>query len=101
MFGVFSIQDVYVNTIVKSYDAAPGNNATENIFIEDKNMTITNIAVGEVKPLQVVQAEFKDRTFFADKGSKFEVYHNDDFSDSTTQITLIFGYIYEPPTING
>lgn len=101
MFGIYSTQDAFLNTIVKFYDASPGGGASENIFIEDKNMSITDVSVGESTPLQAIQAEFNDRMFRIPKGGKFEVYHNDDFSDSTTIISLLMGYIYEPPDVNG
>ena len=101
MFGIYSTQLVFLNTIVKFYNNQPGDNATEQIFIEDKDMVITDIAVGESTPIQIIQAEFRDRTFPIPKGGKFEIYHNDDFSDSTTAISILIGYICEPPDVNG
>ena len=101
MFGIYSTQDAFLNTIIKFYNAVPGSAASEQLFIEDKDMVITDIAVGESTPQQVVEAEFRDRQFRIPKGGKFEVYHNDDFGDSTTIISLLIGYIFEPPEING
>lgn len=101
MFGVYSTQNVFLNTVLKFYDAAPGSDSTEHIFIEDSEMTITDIITGESTPQQTTLAEFRDRRFYLPKGGKFEIYHNDDFSDSTTQITALMGYLYVPPIANG
>lgn len=101
MFGILSTQDVWLNTLVKAYNAAPGAAASENLFIEDRNMVITDIAVGENQPFQSMQVEFRDRSFHLPKGGKFEVYHNDDYTDSTSFLNLIIGYIYEKQEVNG
>lgn len=101
MFGIMSTQDAYLNTMVKGLDAAPGSLATDTIFIEDKNMDITDVIVGDSLPLQEIQAEFRDRQFLIPKGGKFEVYHNDDPTDQTTLVFVLIGYIYEPPTVWG
>ena len=47
------------------------------------------------------EKEFKDRLFYFPKGGKFEVNHNDDFTDNALQISVLIGYIYEPPVVNG
>ena len=100
MFGVYSTQNVFINTLLKFYDAEPGTDATEHVFVEDCDMHITDVIAGENTPQQTLLAEFKDRTFYIPKGGKFEVYHNDDFSDSTSQITILIGYLYVPPLTN-
>ncbi len=100
-FSIFSTQDVYVNTLLKFYNADPGNGATEAVYIEDKNMQIIGIIANETVPQQTLLAEFKDRTFYFPKGGKFEVNLNPDFTDDTTQITILLGYIFEPPVVNG
>ena len=101
MFGIYSTQDVYINTVVKEYDAEPGNIAVEYIFIEDTDMKVSDIITNNATPVRAIQAEFKDRTFYLMKGGKFEIYHNDDFTDSTSVISVLMGYIYKPPTVNG
>jgi len=100
-FGVFSTQDVYLNTILKFYDNTPGNNASESVYIEDKDMKIAGIISGGSTPQQSLLAEFRDRVFYFPKGGKFEVNHNDDFTDSTSQISLLIGYIYKDEPKNG
>ncbi|GAG26813.1 unnamed protein product, partial [marine sediment metagenome] len=97
MFGIMSTQDAYLNTIVKFYDAVPGANATEMLFIEDRNMVVTEPIVGESRPLQSIQAEFVDTKPYMPKGSKFEVYHNDDPTDSSSFASVLIGYLFEPP----
>lgn len=101
MFGILSVQDVYINTVVKFFDAQPGVNATEFIFVEDENMKITDLIVGAFRPLQQVQAEFDRAPVLLNKGGKFEVYLNDDFTDGVTAASVLIGYLYEPPTVNG
>lgn len=100
-FIVFSTADVYLNTLLKFYNAQPGDDATEFVNIEDKNMNIVGIIAGENTPQQTLEAEFKDRSFYFPKGGKFEVNHNDDFSDNTTQVTVLIGYMFEPPEVYG
>jgi hypothetical protein len=101
MFGIFSCQPVYINTLVKRYDATPGVNATENVFIEDANMTITDIMASDFIPLQEVIFNFNESKFYAECGSKFEIYYNDDYTDSVTTGAVLIGYLYEPPTAWG
>jgi hypothetical protein len=101
MFGILSTQDVWINTIVKFYNATPGDDSSESTFIEDKNMVITDIAVGDAVAIQSVEAEFRERKFWCPKGAKFEVYHNDDLTDSVTKFTAIMGYLYVPQEVNG
>ena len=96
-FGIFSTQDVHLNTFFMKYDAVPGNDARDSVRIEDKNMEIEGVITQNSLPSESLIVEFKDRTFFFPKGGKFEVYHNDDFTDDTTQVTILIGYIYKPP----
>jgi hypothetical protein len=100
-FAIFSTQNVYVNTLLKIYDAQPGVNATESVYIEDENMKIIGVVAGEFTPTKELIVEFKDRVFPMYKGSKFEVNYNDDATDSVTTGSVLIGYIYEPPTTNG
>jgi hypothetical protein len=95
-FQVFSTQDCYLNTLVKSYDGTPGNNSSEVVLIEDKDMHNTGIVIGDHKPKPALIAEFKDRVFHFPKGGKMEVNHSDDITDDTTQITIVMGYIFKP-----
>ena len=101
MFGVFSTQDIFVNTLLKFYDSAPGSLARESVFVEDANMVITGIILNDVQAQIFQQLEFRDRVFPMPKGSKFEVYYNDDFTDSVSFGLLLIGYMYKPPIING
>lgn len=101
MFAIFSTQDVFINTMLKFYDAVPGSLSTESVFIEDKNMLITGIILNDIQAQIFQELEFKDRVFPMAKGSKFEIYYNDDFTDSVTSNTLLIGYMYKPPIING
>lgn len=95
-FQIFSTQECYLNTLVKSYDGTPGAISSEVILIEDKDMHIAGVILGDHKPKPAIIAEFKDRVFHFPKGGKFEVNHSDDVTDDTTQITMIIGYIFEP-----
>lgn len=101
MFGILSTQDVFVNTMLKFYNATPNGLARESVFVENENMVITGIILNDVQAQIFQELEFKDRVFPMTKGSKFEIYYNDDFTDSVTKSTLLIGYMYKPPTING
>ena len=101
MFAVYSTQHVYVNTLFKVYNDQPGVLATESVFIEDKDMKITSVVSGEFIPTQQLIVEFKDRVFEMDKGSKFEIYYNSDYTDNVVVGSLLIGYIFEPLPVNG
>ena len=100
MFGVLSTQDVYINKLYRFYDAAPGNNSTELSFIEDKYLTIKNIVEGDQGLQQTYNTDFRDRFLHLPKGGKFEVYHNDDYTDSITQVAIVIRYIYSKKSSN-
>ena len=101
MFHVHSTAEVYINTLVKFLNAAPGTGASESIYIEDKNMEIVTSIVGTFIPLQEVQAEFTRAYPYFPKGGKFEINYNDDFTDSVAIMGIFVGYFYEPPTVHG
>lgn len=101
MFGVFSTQAVYVVGFLQTIDAAPGANAAVNIFVEDLDMVITNVTVVGAAAIQTVQADLSLRPFLLGKGGKFELYYNDDFTDSVAAIGLTIAYLHVPPTVNG
>lgn len=96
MFGIMSTQEAFLNTVVKFYDSLPGENATESVFIEDRNMRVATVIVGETRPQLVVEAFFRDTRPCISKGSKFEVYYNDDATDSVTKGTVLMGYLFAP-----
>ncbi|MCK5127530.1 MAG: hypothetical protein KAR42_14840 [candidate division Zixibacteria bacterium] len=100
MFIILSTQDVFIRSLVKTYNAAPGDNATETMIIEDPNMRVTDIISGGFSALENLNALDFDRQFQLLKGGKFEIYHNDDFTDDVSQISIILGYIYEPQEAN-
>ena len=100
MFSILSTQDVHVNSLIKIFNAAPGSDSNESIFIEDKYSTI-NILSGESLSKQTIDVEFKDRFFHLPKGGIFEVYHNSDITDSVTQAFLLIGYLYVKKSVNG
>jgi len=100
-FAVMSTQDVWINTLLKFYDADPGPSTTETVYVEDKDMKIENVIAGENTPQRSIQVDFRARFFCHSKGGKFEVNVNSAFDDDTTQATVLYGYLYEPPTING
>lgn len=96
MFGIFSTQDVYVNGVTRIYDATPGNDADEYIFIENKYMAITDIVVGKSRTQQSIIENFEDRYYPLFKGGKFEIYHNDDPFDDTSQLSMVIRYLVAP-----
>lgn len=100
MFVIYSTQDAYVSLVLKSLDAAPGANALDYIYIEDANMSITDIVSGATRPPQIRELDFTIPVFL-EKGSKFEVYYNDDPSDSVSLMDLLIRYAYIPQAING
>jgi hypothetical protein len=101
MFMVFSTQDVFVLDIGQIADATPGSDAGIIILAEDKNMKVTTIAVSGVQAQPLTSVDLSMRPSFLEKGSKLEIYYNDDFTDSVTNINFGFRYFFVPPTVNG
>jgi hypothetical protein len=101
MFGILSTQDVYLTGFFQFIDAIPGNNSLVNIFVEDLNMAITDIITIGVRAAQEIEADISIRPMPMEKGGKFELYYNDDATDSVSGIGLSMAYLYVPPTVNG
>jgi len=101
MFGIYSTADIYINRLIKDYNAEPGADATDQVFTEDQYMNITDIIKGNGHPPQDSAIDYLDRKYFMAKGGKFEVYHNSDGTDSVTQADVAMCYMFEPPTVNG
>ncbi len=101
MFGILSTQDVYLTGFFQFLDAAPGNDSEVTIFVEDSNMGITSIAALGERSAQTIEVDISLRPMFMEKGGKFELYYNDDSSDSVSSIGLTMSYLYVPPTVNG
>lgn len=101
MFGILSTQDVYLTGFFQFIDAIPGNNANVYIFAEDSDMDITNFVTVGAAAAQEIQVDISLRPMVLEKGGKFEMYYNDDASDSVAGIGLTMAYLYVPPTVNG
>jgi hypothetical protein len=97
MFMVFSTKEVYVNKILKFFDAKPGTNASEMMFIEDKDMQITGILNNEFSALERYEKECPNCLYVMPKGSKLELYYNDDYTDNVTTASVLFCYTFEIP----
>ena len=100
MFQIFSTQDVYINTLVKIFNDAPGDDATESVYTEGMDMQIVDIMVGETKPVQAINAFFNSAPAFLPKGGKFEVYYNAGL-DSVTAADVLMGYKFKKIEVNG
>ena len=100
MFMVFSTQDVFIVDIGQIANESPGSNSSVQMMTEDKNMKITSIAVAGVQAQSATVIDLTMRPILMEKGSKFELYYNDDFTDSVTEINLGFRYYYVPPETN-
>lgn len=101
MFMIFSTQDAFIIDLGQIADATPGSDSTVMILAEDANMNITNIAVSGVQAQPITAIDLTLRPVFIEKGSKFELYYNDDFTDSVTSINLGFRYFFVPQEANG
>jgi len=102
MFGIFSSQDVYYTSIAWRFDAEPNGDSGIHVFIEDKNMKITDMVVDhEVKPEQNFTTDLSLRPYYAEDGTKLEFYYNDDHSDQVSSVIGEVRFLYEPPMANG
>jgi hypothetical protein len=110
MFAVFSTQKIYlVGYHLHFSDASGGNVVTGResswfTFVEDENMIMTSIATlhgGHPVLDGVYEEDFSWRPIEMNKGGKFEVYYNDDLTDSVYEIELEYFYLHVPPIVNG
>jgi len=102
MFAFFSTGDVWLTQSTARADAQPGIDALFHAFIEDKNMDFTDVIINRgIQPGASGVIDLTHRPPFLPKGGKYELYYNDDLSDSVR--TIIFGmqYVYIPPVVNG
>jgi hypothetical protein len=101
MFIISSTQDVYIAGYFQFLDDTPGNNSKTNIFIENIDMGIEGIIVGNATAQQNIIVDLSLRPYYLPVGGKFEQYYNDDFTDSVTSLNMQISYLFEPPDING
>ncbi|MCK5606917.1 hypothetical protein KAR91_33755 [Candidatus Pacearchaeota archaeon] len=101
MFGIFSTQDIYIVEGEIKLDTTAGGNANFHMFIEDTEMSMTDmVTIGEMQFSSNHKEDVKLRPVFVEKGGKFEVYYNDDPTDSVSTAVLEMRYLYIPPTVN-
>jgi hypothetical protein len=81
-------------------DAEPNGNSSFSIFIEDENMGISDNMISNTKS-QLEVTRQPPQPLFLPKGSKYEIYFNDDFSDSVTHISAAIFYSHIPNVVNG
>jgi hypothetical protein len=110
MFGVFSTQDVYITAYHLHFNteagagASTGPQADWTTFIEDSAMKIEALMTthgGHAILDGDYHEEFDWRPPSLEKGGKFEIYYNDDYTDSVAGVELEYFFLYAPPTING
>ena len=83
-------------------DSTPGIESSISFFIEDKDMKVTDMLItGAVFAVPVSVLDRREIPIYMGKGSKFEEYYNDDFSDNVSKIALTMKYLYIPSVING
>ena len=99
-FIIFSTQDAYVFEIRQIIDEKPNGQSQTTIYIEDENMKRTNVLISGIKAIQEVTKRI-ERPFFMSKGSKLEQEYNDDFTDSVSEINLLYYYYFIPPVVHG
>jgi hypothetical protein len=110
MFGVFSIQDIYILSYQLHFNAESGGPATTGVladwitFIEDSNMVIESVVTTHGGHA-IIDGFYKENLSWRpppmEKGGKFEVYYNDDYTDSVAGVELEYHFAYAPPNING
>lgn len=100
MFVIFSTQDAYIAQFLQFIDAPPNGDSQTSIFIEDKNMSVTNIILSGTQGVQTVAQQIP-KPYYMEKGSKYEQYYNDDFTDDVSSINHVIQYYFEQNTPNG
>jgi len=100
MFMIYSTQKVYVYEVTIATDGTPNGDSRTSAYVEDENMTRTDVLVSGIKAVPAITTMLK-RPFVMTKGSKFEQEYNDDFTDNVSEINLIIQYYFIPPIVNG
>jgi len=103
-FQVFSTQQIYLIRANLFTQVAPAVNADVIVFIEDSNMSITDIPITNQKGGQgriQVNIDLTLHPPVMDVGGKFEAYYNDDPMDDVSNILFTMDYLYVPPTVHG
>lgn len=110
MFGIFSAQDCYLISHHLHFNAESGGPASTGslanwlTFIEDANMSIQSLMTthgGHAIIDGDYHEEFDWRPPLLERGGKFEVYYNDDFTDNVAGVELEFFYLYVSPVVHG
>ena len=102
MFGIMSAQEVYFIKIGWRFDAVPNGNSGLSVFLENKDMKITDIILDhEHSPEQAFVFNAETRPFRLEDGGKLEFYYSDDYSDNVSKVSGEATFWYEPPVVNG
>jgi len=110
MFGIFSVQDIYLLGYHLHFNAEAGGAASTGAladwlaFVEDSNMNIESVMTthgGHAIIDGDYHEEFDWKPPPLEKGGKFEIYYNDDFTDNVAGVELEFFYLYASPDVNG
>jgi len=113
-FFIFSTQDVYIvrvtwvlHTSTHSV-AAPGKNAAVMMVTEGIDENVTGIVMTHIFPPATMDRELLLNPYYVEDGGKFEIYYEDDFTDSVFGLVANIQYKYEhiqykyePPKVNG
>ena len=106
-FFIFSTQDIYIVRVMWALHtaahavAAPGENASVMMVTEGIDENITGIVMTHIFPPATMDRELSLNPCHVEDGGKFEIYYEDDFTDSVAGLVANIQYKYEPPTING
>jgi len=97
MFHVFSTQEVYLYEVQWRFDTDPGENAEITVYVEDKDMKITDVIVDVEEDPEIQHTfQFKEAPMQVVDGSKVEWYYSDDHTDAVDELHAHMSFYYEP-----
>lgn len=97
MFGIMSRQAIYLTKIAWRFDAQPGEHSQISVFLEDAELTITDMVIDcEHDPDKSFVSDLSRRPMLVKDGGKIEYSYNDDFSDSVTKVNVELSFLHVP-----
>lgn len=102
MFAILSAQEVYITNAGWRYDAQPKGGAEISVFLEDKDMKVSDVVVDrEHSPEQIFTADVSLRPMPLGVGGKVEFYFNDDYTDDVSHADYEMQFLYKTPEVHG
>jgi hypothetical protein len=102
MFGVFSLQDIYITDVKWKFDSTPNGSASLMIVVRDPNNGMTDFVVDHIHtPEETGHFDVSLAPMKLTDGGKLQFFYNDDYTDTVTTLTGSMTYLYQDSEANG